>query len=595
MKRITIGSLLIVTTISSLAWAGVDTLPFDQITRGMTGTGRTTFQDTRVESFDVEILGKLRDVGPGQNLILARCSGGPLARTGILAGMSGSPVTIDGKLIGAIAYSWGFATDAIAGITPIEEMLAVAEMDSALRASTSGSQAIRTADLALLRAPGGIPDLMRSKLRRMLQVRGAALPVAVPLSLSGFGAAGLAAIQSDWTDAGFVPLLAGGSGRTPGVAPPLEPGSPIGLKLVRGDLEMAATGTVTWVDGDRVLAFGHPLFGLGAVDLPLTGANVEALLPSLRQSLRVATPLGEVGALRQDRASGVFGRLNATPRMIPVRFQLSRRTGKDDLFSFDIADDPAISPLLLYFSLNAIIANRERAFGNATVRLTRGSVIKMIDGEDIELDNLFAGPAAFDHGTGLAAYVLYLLMNNAWSTPQIAGVNLILEYDEIPMTGRIVRASLDRYRARAGETVEVTVVTHPFRGGREVLTRTIRIPHETPPGPLTLHVGGAEAINRTELTREPVLPHDLEQLIRLINQLRRNDRIYIAASRSDSGVLLGGVRLPNLPPSVVGLLSRPPSRGNFNIVAQRRVFEEVIDTDYLVEGALRLELEVERP
>jgi hypothetical protein len=367
----------------------------------------------------------------------------------------------------------------------------------------------------------------------------------------------------------------------------------MGLKLVRGDVDITATGTVTWVDGDRVLAFGHPLFGLGAVDLPLTAARVEALLPSMLQSARIARPLGEVGAVRQDRAVGVVGRIGARPRMIPVRLQLTGAGETVHEFSFDIADDPLLSPLLLYVSLNGVLASKERAFGSATVRLQSGSVIKMIGAEDIALDNLYAGPEAFDYGTGIAAYILYLIMNNSWTQPQILGVNLMLEYEETPRVARIRRAALDRYRVAPGETVEVTVVLSPYRGADRLLTREILVPAETPPGPLTVSIGGALAVSRDEDFDGALSPRDLDQLIWLINQLRRNDRIYILASREDSGVLVGGDRMPNLPPSVARVLTRPRSKGNVTPIPRRSVLEEVVATDYAVEGYTRIHLEVE--
>jgi hypothetical protein len=367
----------------------------------------------------------------------------------------------------------------------------------------------------------------------------------------------------------------------------------MGLKLVRGDVELAATGTVTWVEQDGVLAFGHPLFGLGSVDLPLTAARVEALLPSLAQSSRIATPLGEVGALREDRAAGVFGRLGAEPRMIPVRLTLDRGSGPSRTFSFDVADDPLLAPILLFVSLNGILASQESTLGSATVSLREGSVIKMLDGEDILLDNLYAGPTAFAYGTGVAAYILHLVMNNTWTQPRIAGVNLMLEYDAVPRTARIGRASLNRQRVRAGETVTATVVLRPYRGGEQILHRELSIPADTPPGELTLFVAGPQAVSRAEESDEPLLPHDLNHLVRLINTLRRNDRIYLIAAREDSGVLIEGERLPGLPPSAERLLARTKSRGNVMRVDQRGVLEDSIDTDYAVEGGVRLLLEVE--
>ena len=427
--------------------AEIAVLGFDEVESGMRGTGLTVFEGTRVESFDVEILGKLPNIGPGQNLILARCSGGPLEQTGVLSGMSGSPIRIDGKLVGAVAYSWGFAKTAVAGITPINEMLAIMERDAEPAAARTGSTFVGPDDLARLSRPGRLADFFSTRFEALVRRSGGSLPTSIPLAVSGMPARGLERLSPDLTRAGFLPVLAGRyEGRADAPAPPLEPGSAVGLQLVRGDIEMTATGTVTWIDGDQVLAFGHPLFGLGAVDLPLTGATVQALLPSLQQSVRLATPLAQLGAFRQDRPRGVYGRLGVEPRMIPVRFQLSGSAGAGRTFSFDIADDPLMSPLLLYASLKGILASRETAFGSATARLETGSVIKMLASDDVELDNLFAGETAFDYGTGIAPYILYLLMNNTWSQPQIAGINLILDYDETPRVARLRQASLSRYQ-----------------------------------------------------------------------------------------------------------------------------------------------------
>jgi hypothetical protein len=448
-------------------------------------------------------------------------------------------------------------------------------------------------ELRPTRSPERLRAFLANLTRRLFPDR--TLPTSVPIAVAGMDPGGLSRVAPDLARAGFLVLPAGSAEQTDLAPEPLRPGSAMGLKLVRGDVDLTATGTVTWVEGDRVLAFGHPLFGLGAVDLPLTAARVEALLPSTLQSARIARPLGEVGAVRQDRAAGLVGRVGARPRMIPVRLQLRGAEGVEHAFSFDIADDPLLSPLLLYVSLNGVLASKERAFGNATIRLREGSVIKMVGTEDVALDNLYAGPAAFDYGTGIAAYILYLLMNNTWTQPQIAGVNLLFDYEETPRLARIRRAALDRYRVAPGEAVEVTVVLSPYRGPDQLLTREILVPPETPAGELTVSIGGALAVGRDQELEHPVLPRDLDQLIWLINQLRRNDRIYILASRDDSGVLLGGDRMPNLPPSVARVLTRPKSKGNVTAIPHRSVLEEIVPADFAVEGYARIRLEVEAP
>jgi hypothetical protein len=562
----------------------------------MKGTGRTVFSGSSVEEFGVEVLGTLPNIGPGQNLILGRLSGGPLAGTGVLAGMSGSPVFVDGKLMGAVAYSWGFSKEPIAGITPVEEMLRAEARGEGSAAAPRSGGLIDEGSLARLRSPESaaafFPDGVLSRLPRP----SSSSPVSIPVSVAGIGAQGIEKIAPLLARAGFAPLRGGGAGHSPSPSPPLVPGSAVGIKLSRGDVDITATGTVTWVDGDRVMAFGHPLFGLGAVDMPLTGARAEALLPSLQESARMATPLSEIGAFRQDRISGIFGRIGAVSRMIPVHLELSARGGPAETFSFDVAADPLLAPLILYAGLNGILANEERVSGNITLRVGEGSVIKLEGTEDVELGNLYAGPQASFLATGIPAYVLYLLLNGDWVPPRVTGINLILDYDAEPHSGRIRRVGLDRYRARPGEKVEASVVVVPYRGGEQVLRREFEIPPETSPGPLQLFVGDAGSLSRIEgAGEEDVMPRDAAQLVKLINQLRRNDRVYVLGTREDSGVVVEGERLPSLPPSALSILLRPRSRGNFTVVQRRAVLEEEIPAEFEVEGLARIQLDVEAP
>ncbi len=579
--------------LSGVAFASPPKLPFSDLRTGMKGIGKTVFHGETIEDFNVEIVGLLPNVGPGQDLILGRCSGGPLAHTGILAGMSGSPVFIDEKLIGAIAFSWGFSKDAIAGITPIEEMLAVgARDDSAARRARPAAGMTWDDALRRLRTPSGLGAFVTARLG-VLAARPAGVSASMPLSVAGLGASGLASIAHDLTRAGFLPLQSGGAGAKPAAdSAPLRPGSAVGVKLVRGDVDMTATGTVTWVEGDSLFAFGHPLYGLGEVDLPLTAARVETVLASLDQSARVAIPLREAGAFRQDRASAIFGRLGATPSMLPVRLQVTDGAGANRSFAFDLVDDPLLSPFLLYAAMNGIVGTIERSFGSATIRLREGSVIKVEGSTDVRLDNLFSGEGATSDASGLSAFLLYLVMNNTWSAPRVSGINLILDYAREPRTATVRRVTLDRYRVKAGASVTAHVLLFPYRGAERLLTREIEIPEETPVGPLTLQVGNAAAINRGEDVEGPIVPRSLEQLVALVNRLRRSDRVYLVASRADTGVFLGGTRLPNLPPSVASILTRPRGFGNYPLVPERGVLEEEIPADAVLDGFVRVALEV---
>ncbi len=593
LSRVSALAATIVLAVSATWGATPATLPFSEVRAGMRGTGKTVFHGETIESFDVEIVGLLPNIGPGQNLILGRCTGGPLAQTGILAGMSGSPVTIDGKLVGAIAYSWGFAKDAIAGITPIEEMLSVGTRDGATLRKGRPTAAIPWNDAQeYLRAPAQLGAFFVSRLSSLAATPSGA-SASIPLSVSGIGPAGLARIAPDLARVGFVALQSGGAAATPASATaPIQPGSAVGVQLVRGDVDMTATGTVTWVDDDDLYAFGHPLYGLGDIDMPLTAARVETLLPSLERSAKIAVPLNQAGAFRQDRASAVFGRLGATPTMLPVRLLLTDGAGSRRNFAFDLVDDPLLSPLLLYSAMNGVLGTIERTFGSSTVRLREGSVIKVDGANDVRLDNLFAGDGATTDAAGLSAFFLYLVMNNEWSTPRVSGINLILDYDREPRTATVRRVTLDRYRVKAGTSVTARVLLAPYRGADRAITRQIEIPEETAPGPLTLQIGDAASINRVEDADGPIVPRNLEQLVTLVNRLRRNDRLYIVASRPDNGVFLGGARLPNLPPSITSILTRPRSTGNYTFVPERGVLETDVPVEGAVEGFVRVSLDV---
>jgi hypothetical protein len=229
------------------------------------------------------------------------------------------------------------------------------------------------------------------------------------------------------------------------------------------------------------------------------------------------------------------------------------------------------------------------------VRLVDGSGIRMASGEDVILENVYAGDRAFDYGSGLPAYVLYLLLNNPWRRPEIAGVNLIMEYDDEPRSATIRRAAPDRYRVRPGESIRVRVDLEPYRGRERTVSTEIRVPEETPPGMLTIHVGGAVALSRTEEPDEPLVPRDLDQLIRLINRIRRNDQVYVAATRDDRGLLLDGWRLPNLPPSAATLLTRPRNEGVLHPLPRRAVLEDSIPTEWFCEGSTRFDVVVTAP
>jgi hypothetical protein len=574
-------------------------LPFSEVRAGMKGVGRTVFSGTAVEDFQVEVIGTLENIAPRRNLILVRLSGGPLADTGVMSGMSGSPVYLGDRLAGAVAYTWGFAKEPIAGVTPIQEMLAIEDREGTppARAGASLPPEAGRSGLLWLREPERLAAHFTGYFDRLGAGAGVPSPVApirTPLLFSGFPARVVEALAPSLARAGLQAVQGGGPARPAGpVETRLVPGSGVGIKLARGDVEIAAVCTVTYRDRDRVMACGHPLLNLGPTDLIMTTATVNGLFPSLQESFKFAAAGAEVGVFRQDRATGLLGYVDRKPRLIPVRLELQPEKGRPRRYAFDITEDSFLAPYVLYAALNAVLSSEEKDYGEISLTYKDGSTIQVAGEDEIALKNLFAGEQAALYASGTVAFLTQILLNNEYRPVRINGINLILGTSDQRRTARIERASVSKDRVRPGETVQVSISLKPYRG--PALTRQIgiTIPDEVQPGRLVLQVGDGVALARAESEDEDFYPRDLAQLIWLINHLRSNDTLYAVLTRSDNGILYQGERLPNLPPSIAQVMVRPQTRGNYLRLPYRGVAEESLPTGYMLTGYKLLTLDVE--
>jgi hypothetical protein len=590
---------LLATALLGSPVAAQEILPFSEIKPGMTGVGRTVFSGTTIEEFGVEVIGTLQNIAPQRNMILVRLSGGPLEQTGVMSGMSGSPIYFGNRLAGAVAYTWGFAKEPLAGVTPIQEMLAIEQKENpAVGSRTSGFPPPRAgaSGLALLRDPARLPAHFAGYFASSNAGAPSPMnPIGTPLVFSGFPAGVIDMLRAPLTPAGLLPVQGGSNGRGNGQgADGIVPGAGVGIGLVRGDVEISAICTVTHREGDRVLACGHPLLNLGQTEYVMTTASVTGLFPSLHESFKFATAGEDVGVFRQDRTTGVFGYVRKKPRMIPVRLELQPERGRSRRFAFDIVEDPFLAPFLLYAALNAVLSSEERDYGEVTLTYKDGSTIRVAGEEEIALQNMFSGDMARIYTSGTVAYLTQLLLNSEYRQVHIEGINLILGYEDRRRTARLVRAWLSRDRARAGETVRLSATIHPFRGPEVTRNVDIAIPSEVPPGQLFLQVGDGVALARAEREEEDeFVPKDLSQLIWLINHLRSSNTLYAVLTRGDNGILFQGERLPNLPPSVARVMVRPQTRSNYLRLWYRAVAEEAIETDYALQGYKLLSIEVE--
>jgi len=584
------------------------TMPVSELRPGMVGIGHTVFDGTHVEEFKAHILGVLENViGARRNLILARLEGGPLANTGVIAGMSGSPVYIDGRLIGAVSYALGsFSKEPIAGITPIAEMtdatanndarplgarvhidypLTRENLTAAFRKALNWNRpfADRPTDVQMLTGAAAVSGLGGGQLGGLLR------PIATPLVMSGFEPELADLLGSAFSDQGFVPTGGAVPGARAGEMPfngPLKPGDAVGVALVTGDLMMGATGTVTHVDGDRVYAFGHPMYNLGPTEFPMTRAYVYTVLPSLFSSINLSSTGEIIGTVLQDRATAIAGRLGPGPRMMPVTVSLESKRAPKRTFKYDVVIDPLFGPLMTYASIANTLQSYERQFESATFAV-KGTV-KVKNHESVTFDNLFSGEQALTAASAYVVAPMTYLVGNDYERVDVEGLTLSITTTEEPKTATLERVWLDDPRPRAGRKAPLKVLFRTYRGEEIVRTVPIEIPANAS-GSLSLLVSDGARLGAAE-QREARLPQprSVDQMIKSLNKGRRNNTLYIKLLGSDAGAVVHGELLSSLPPSVLGVLEGDRNGGNFNPLSSATLGEWELPTDHAVSGSRTL-------
>lgn len=539
----------------------VSVLPVQQIEPGMKGKGKTFFQDDKYEEFEVEILGVLRNWQPKRNLILARLQSDVLDKAGVVEGMSGSPVYIEGKLIGAVSYSIGnFPKEAIAGITPIEEMMAIS--DKTISKSSFAPrmkiknhitfQDFHKMSEAYYSSP---PSNVEGRLVK---------PLTIPLLFSGFSSGVFDKAKSFFSRIGFSPIQSGSVGQVQPKIPPsdiaLQAGAPVAVQLVKGDMDMSAIGTVTHVEGNKILAFGHPFYNLGAVDLALTRAKLMAVVPSLETSFVLSASERTVGRIIQDRTPGVLGEIGKLPRYIPINANLLTENGEAREFKVEIANDKFFTPLLVNFVAASIVLSEERSLGDLSLEL-RGNIY-LDDAPPIRLQDLFSGSydTAATELSGLVAAVVYYLTNNEFKELGIHRIDLDIGVTEEVKFATLEKVWLGKYEAKPGEIIPMKVYYRNFRGETIVDDLSLPMPSLPSGSEFSLVVGDASSIQSIEISQYRTtgfVPRSLYQLIRLLNSLRKRNYIYFKIIAAKPGLFLRGEEMPNLPPTMKSMFSSP--------------------------------------
>ena len=509
-----------------LAVAAPDIFPLKDVRAGQHGVGRTVFSGTKVEEFQVEVLGVLENLGPRQSIILARLSGGPLANTGVMQGMSGSPVYIDGKLLGAVALSFPLSKEAIAGIRPIEDMLHV---------TPQPPQNIAAAPRPFIAGDARLEE------------------IATPVSFTGFTPAALEHFAPQLRQLGLDPRqgVAGGGNISDRLGDPrqLEPGSMISVQLISGDMTVGADGTVTAIDGDKVYAFGHRFLDEGSTDLPFARAEVLALLPNLSSSFKISMAREWMGSITSDRETAVSGLTGRQASLIPVQIRVGANT-----YRMRLVQDRVMTPLLMQMAVFSAIDSTERSVGGQTYSV-RGQLD--FDGGAVRVDDVYSGDVgvAIIASAGIGSPIAFALQSG-FDALKLKSVSL----DVAPVERRSQQQVVDLMAARSvrpGEDLELTVVMAGENGQETARRVKYRVPIGTQPGTLNFTIADATSTNVIEFQSAVATPQrSPAQVLSLLNGLRSNTKAYVRVWRAEPSYTVEGRDIPDPPPSLAMLLTR---------------------------------------
>jgi hypothetical protein len=553
----------------------------------MHGVGKTVFSGDRIEDFDVEILGVLENIGPKQSLILGRLTGGPLAKTGVMQGMSGSPVYIGGRLLGAVAMGFPFATEAIAGIRPIEDML---------RVSGGAAEPGRRASVSLTDT-----DLTKMFARRAPVAVGEArmMDIATPVSFGGFTQAAIDQFAPQLRSLGLEPRqgVTGGGRVDPRMGDPgkLKPGSMISVQLMTGDMSIGADGTVTWIDGKHIYAFGHRFLAVGATAMPFARAEVMTLLPNLNSSFKVSSAKELMGTIQQDRNAAVSGELGARAVTVPVTVSVGRSGRRLDTYRMQMVNDGLLSPLLLQMAIFSSIDGTERIVGASSFKI-HGEIEFHGASSPVRLDNMFAGDTGSAMQASLSAAVpLAYVLQSGFDSLKLKNVEIAIESFDAKKQLQIDRAQASKRTVRPGEEVEISAVLTGDNGTETIRTARYRVPEGAPAGTLYFTVADGATTNLTEF--RPLLntaPKSALQLLSTVNSLRANTKAYVRVWRADAAYQLEGEDFPYLPPSVALILGgSQPALGSISQTRNSKLAElEISAGDMMISGSKTIQVEV---
>ena len=594
MRKVVLSLLTLALSLPTIliAQTAQPTIPVTAIHAGMRGVAYTVFQGVKPEPMDVEVLGVLHNVnGPKGDIILVRLHGTKVEYTGVVAGMSGSPVYLDGKLAGALAFRIGeFSKEPIAGVTPIADMLEINGLD---KSPTEEASAVKPSieNAAGKTAAPGLGTLSGS----VQNFADVLKPIETPLVFNGFSEDAVRQFAPQFASAGIVPVMGAGSVSEEKQPEPLEAGSAVSAILVRGDMDIAATCTVTYIDPQRLLACGHPLLQFGSVDLPMNKAQVLATLPSPLNAFKIVNTTERAGVFVQDRHTGIMGVFGKQPDMIPVTLSIHSGTSTKD-FHYEVLNNPRLSPVAIMATVYNALHGVNEYGEEITYRLNGAINVKGFP--EVGLRNMFVPsengqPAAMSAAMSLGER-FGRIYDNPYNAPAVNSVKLDFDLVRERRWARLESARTDVTEVRPGDEITVETVLAPYRGERVVRQIPVKIPTSASKGNLHILVSDGDTLDRMNRTT-PAFGRklDLASTIALLNKEHSNNRLYVSLLEADPEARVADKVMPTLPISVMNVMDG--MRGNQEMIVSGESNVDETSTpslDYVVSGAQLLTVTV---
>ncbi|MFO7820022.1 MAG: SpoIVB peptidase S55 domain-containing protein [Halanaerobacter sp.] len=581
---------LFILLLSNLAVAKAEIMPLEDIEAGMQGVGRTVIQGTKIEEFGVEIVSTLENQNQERDLILVKTSGDVIERTGgIASGMSGSPVYIKGKLIGAIGYGWQMADHKIGMVTPIEDMLDIFKLEEKTDKENiildtpievSGK---KYKEIKFSAADEEVSDPHTLK----------AQPVTTPLLVDGITGRAKERLGEKLADFDLQPVESSGLVKNKEKVP-LKPGSAVAAQLVRGDINVSAIGTLTYLDDDRLLAFGHPFLEQGNASYLLSSAYIHQMITSIKMPFKIGSPAGLKGIITQDRTAGLAGKVEKFPNVVPLEIEVvDNNLARSKTYNLQIIhDEKLLTKLSSTVLLQAIDTTIDRK-GEGTAEVSIEIVSNDLDDNRLVRDNLYYS------GSDIAAnsledfmQVLGLLTNNPFERVNFANIKLRVEVSKKPRFALLEEVNLDKKELKPGEEVEAEIKFRPYR--KELITKdvSLKVPEEVEEGSLQFYVLSGQNANIEQLNSsqngnsnfQTNNIQNLKELVKIYQGQKQNNELVVQLKKGfapqsqteEKAQTSGEEREEN---------KRQESYNN-------SLVEEVITTDYVLEGAVRKEVKI---